>query len=336
MIQFVWPWLLILLPAPLLARRWLPPARAGSGEALRVPFFHTLERLSGGRKRGAVRNPRLLLASLAWSLLLVATAQPLWVGDFQDKPTTGRDLMLLVDISGSMRERDFVLERESIDRLSMVKQLAGRFIDRREGDRLGLILFGARPYLRAPLSYDRDTIRELLHDAEIALAGEQTAIGDAIGLALKRVRGIESDSRVLVLLTDGANNEGRMGPRQAAEIARHLGVRIYTIGIGREQTPGPNPYGVWSADGAGRFEQELLEEIADLTGGIYFHVLDSEGLDAAYQQLDQLEPALGVEARDYLATPLYPWPLAMALSIAFWLFSMPLLHVVTHISVRKE
>ena len=319
MIEFAWPWLFLLLPAPLLARRLLPAWQPEQVLALPVPFFRRLQRLAGDRGRGGGRL-RLALALLAWVLLVTAAARPLWIGRFQDQPATGRDLMLLVDISGSMRTMDFELGGEPVSRLQMVKRIGRRFIDRRTGDRLGLVLFGARPYLRVPLTYDRETVRELLDEAEIALAGEQTAIGDAIALALKHMRAIPSDSRVLVLLTDGANNQGRVGPEQAAELAVELGVRIYSIGIGREQTAGPNPYGTWSSRGAERFERELLEQLAETTGGLYFHVLDSAGLEQAYRRLDRLEPVLGQAARRYLATRLYPWPLAAALAIGTLLF----------------
>ena len=319
MIDFVWPWIFLLLPLPLLARRLLPAADSDPGYALPLPTFATLERLTGTLPASRHRGWRPWLAALAWVLLLSALAQPLWIGRFQDQPASGRDLMLLVDISGSMRAMDFSREGETLSRLDLVKQLASRFVERRTGDRLGLILFGARPFLRAPLTYDRQAIRQLLDEAEIALAGEQTAIGDAIGLALKRMREIPSDSRVLVLLTDGANNQGRLGPRQATRLARELGVRIYPIGIGREQAAGPNPYGVWSSQGSDRFERALLEEMAEATDGVFFQVQDREGLEDAYRQLDRLEPALGEAARRYLATPLYPWPLGAALLIALLL-----------------
>lgn len=223
--------------------------------------------------------------------------------------------MLLIDISGSMRTMDFTREGEPLDRLTAVKRVAGEFIENRTGDRLGLVLFGARPYLRAPLSFDRKAIGALADEAEIALAGEYTAIGDAIGLAVRRLRELEAETRVIVLLTDGANNEGAVSPRQAADLAAEEGVRIYTIGVGGRETAAPNPYGIWSAKGAARLEREILEEVAGRTGGSYFHVLDAEGLSRAYAEIDRLEPALGADLREYTAIALYPWPLAAALAL---------------------
>lgn len=315
-IQLLHPWLLLLLPLPLLARRLLPAAPATGGAALQVPFFQLLQKLNqrtapGGRGRG------LLPAWGIWGLLVLAAAQPIWLGEPGRIPTTGRDLMLVIDISGSMGQMDFFTDDEQqADRLSIVRRVVGRFIDRRRGDRLGLILFGDKPYLRAPLTFDHATVKQLLEEAEVTLAGEYTAIGDAIGLAVKRMRALPAKSRVVVLLTDGANNAGNLGPQQAAMLASELGVRVYTVGVGRQEVVAPNPYGVWSSEGLANFEREVLEDIAKMTGGLYFHALDSAGLEAAYQRLDELEPTLGSEARTYLATPLYPWPLGVALLLS--------------------
>ena len=231
--------------------------------------------------------------------------------------------MLLIDISGSMRHVDFMLHDKPAERLQVVKVIASAFIDERKGDRLGLIMFGSKPYLRAPLSHDSKTIKALLQESEVALAGEYTAIGDAIGLAIKRMHDLESDSRVMILLTDGANNEGRIPPRQAAEIAAFWGIRIYTIGVGSAISPGPNPFGIWSSDDIERFEREVLEDVAEITHGHYFHALDTEGLQAAYAKLNQLEPALGDTVDEYLATPLFTWTLAAALLLSTLLALQP-------------
>ncbi len=179
-----------------------------------------------------------------------------------------------------------------------------------------MILFGDKPFLRAPLSHDHETIKQLIEESEIALAGESTAIGDAIGLAIKRMRNLDSESRVIVLLTDGTNNEGNLPPRQAAEVAKAFGVRIYTIGVGSADAPAPNPYGKWSTEGAQRFEQSVLKSVSDITEGFYFHALDTEGLQAAYEKLDELEPSLGKDLYKYLGESLYHWPLALALLIS--------------------
>ncbi len=317
MITFLWPWIFLLLPLPLLARRLLPPALPRRG-ALRLPFYSSLVRDGAGRPgRGGWRG--IWLPLLIWLMLVTAIAQPLWVRDDQPLPTSGRDLMLLIDVSGSMRKMDFVLEEAPADRLTVVKEIASRFVRGRHGDRVGLILFGDKPYLRASLTHDREAIVELIGEAEIALAGESTAMGDAVGLAIKRLRELESQSRVVVVLTDGANNEGRITPRQASELARLENVRIYTIGVGAPEAAAPNPYGIWSTEGAGRYEREVLEQMAESTQGGFFHALDAGGLQAAYDRLDRLEPALGEDVYKYFATPLYPWPLVVGLLLSLWL-----------------
>ena len=317
MLRLALPWLFLLLPLPWLVARWLPPPPGFSGGALRVPFLGGLIQSQDARR--GVLGRKVRLAHIVWLLLVLAAAQPQWIGDPRAIPTTGRDLMLVIDISGSMRAIDFEVEEEPLDRLTLVKRVAGRFIEGRTGDRLGLVLFGARPYLRAPLTFDRPTVKELLGEAEIALAGEYTALGDAIGLAIKRLRERPSESKVIIALTDGANNAGQLPPRQAARLAVDEGIRIYTIGIGREDTAAPNPFGAWSSEGASDFNRKVLEGVAKSTGGLYFHALDAAGLEEAYRRLDALEPALGDELWDYVATPLYPWPLATALILSLLL-----------------
>ncbi len=323
MISFLWPWLFLLLPLPLLAR-WLLPASSGiGGSPLRVPFFDQLSELSGQRATGDLWNRRLLMPLLIWLLLVTSVAQPVWLGDNQPQPTTGRDLMLLIDISGSMRHVDFRLHDEPAERLQVVQLVASEFVEQRRGDRLGLILFGSQPFLRAPLSHDSATIKALLQESEVALAGEYTAIGDAIGLGIKRMHELDSDSRVMILLSDGANNEGRIPPRQAAEIAAAKGIRIYTIGVGAAETAGPNPFGIWSTDNSEQFERQVLEDIARITQGQFFHALDTQGLQAAYAKLNELEPALGHAVDEYLATSLYTWTLSASLLLSIFLTIQP-------------
>jgi len=325
MINFFYPWLLVLLPFPLFLRfivsHWhrleksLPSLEFNQNQALELPTYQTLAEQIKVGKISSLWHKTLLLPFLIWGLLVIALAQPLWVDKFQPLPMTGRDLMLLVDVSGSMRKMDFIQAEQPVSRLDMVKQIASIFIENRLGDRVGLILFGDKPYLRAPLSHDRKAISHLVKSTQIAVAGESTAIGEAIGLAIKRMQNLPSQSRVIILLTDGANNEGLVNPRKAAELAALKDIKIYTIGIGGAASPAPNPYGIWSSEGAQQYEKAVLKELALLTQGTFFHVLDAEGLKAAYAQLDELEPAFTQDINKYLAKPLYPWPLALALLI---------------------
>ena len=236
MIEFVWPWLFALLPLPLLIRWLLPADNRQQQAALRVPFYHDVRNtpMAGGKPVEA-RWP-LWLALLAWVLLVIAAARPQWLGDPVELPVSGRDLMLAVDLSGSMQTPDFELHGRTVNRLQAIKAVAGEFIQRRVGDRIGLILFGRQAYLQTPLTFDRRTVQTLLNESAIGLAGKETAIGDAIGLAVKRLRDKDIKSRVLILLTDGANTAGEIEPIKAAELAAQEGLKRSPRASGRRPT----------------------------------------------------------------------------------------------------
>ncbi|MGZ8219921.1 VWA domain-containing protein, partial [Methylomagnum sp.] len=212
MIDFAWFWMFLALPLPWLVRRFLPPASDAAGAALRAPFLDELDGLPAAHKTRAANPVRLWLAAAAWALLVGAAARPEWLGDPIEQAVSGRDLMLAVDLSGSMDIRDFNLQGQQVNRLVATQWVAGQFIERRTGDRLGLILFGENAYLQAPLTFDRKTVHALLDEAVIGLAGDKTAIGDAIGLGVKRLRDNPADQRVLILLSDGANTAGTVAP----------------------------------------------------------------------------------------------------------------------------
>jgi len=311
-IELALPWMLLALPLPLLAWRLLPRAPAAGTGALRVPFFAALADGAGAAR--ASRRWPLLLALPAWLLLVLAAARPQWVGEPVPLPLAGRDLMLAVDISGSMVEQDMVIGGQVVDRLMAVKAVAGDFIERREGDRVGLILFGQQAYLQAPLTFDRDTVRKLLFESAVGLAGRETAIGDAIGLAVKRLRkgpGEPADTdRVLILLTDGANTAGSIAPMKAAELAADAGIRVYTIGVGADPRIGLGGFSLRL--GRSPLDERTLSAIAETTGGRYFRARDIEELQGIYATLDELEP---VESDKRVYRPvdeLYQWPLAGA------------------------
>ena len=204
---FAWIWLLLLLPLPWLARKLMKAAPDAGMQALRVPWFAMMSQSAAGW----MKKPLLTaLAIIAWCLLVLAAARPQWVGEIETLPVTGRDLLLAVDISGSMDTQDMFLEDKPVNRLAVVKKVAGEFIQGRRGDRVGLVLFGSRAYLQTPLTFDTETTAILLDESEIGLAGRETAIGDAIGLSVKRLREDAASERVLVLLTDGANTSGEV------------------------------------------------------------------------------------------------------------------------------
>jgi Ca-activated chloride channel homolog len=313
MIQFAWPWAFLLLPLPYLVYRFAPPALAAEEAALWVP---QLEHFGVARHQQGRSRPRwaLFFALLCWLLLVIACARPQWLGDPLEMPISGRDLIMAVDLSGSMQTEDFELRGRQVDRLTALKSVAEPFIEQRVGDRIGLILFGEQAYVQVPLSFDRATVRQLLDEAAIGLAGrDYTAIGDAIGLALKRATGGEARQQVLILLTDGANNAGTLTPLKAAELAARKGLKIYTIGIGAEEMEVKSFFFSRTVNPSRDLDEKSLKTIAETTGGRYFRARDSAELDKIYGLLDQLEP---VEREQDVYRPvsaLFPWPLGAAL-----------------------
>ena len=312
MIDFAWPWMLLCLPLPWLFARLLPAARP-QGEALFLPFAASLAGDAAPAIRALPRARKVLFA-LVWLSLLAAAARPQWLGDPEAVPSTGRRLLLAVDVSGSMAIEDMA---GGYNRLQVVQKVAGNFIQRRRGDRVGLILFGTQPYLQAPLSADLATVGEFLNQAVVGVAGTQTAIGDAIGLAIKRLHeeGDKSGGEtVLILLTDGSNTAGAMPPEQAAKLAAAAGLRIYTIGVGSSGEAGFFGFG----GGGGDLDEDTLKGIAQATGGEYFRATDADALQQVYARIDKMEPSAGREQWYRPSDEWFYWPLGLAL-----LFSLP-------------
>ncbi len=308
-----WPWLLLLLPLPWLLRLLLPASHSDDMQALRVPWFSAV---AGGRA-GWMRRPWLaLLATLIWLLLVVAASRPQWIGETENLPVTGRDLLLAVDISGSMDTQDMVLNKSAVNRLKVVKKVAGEFIQRRHGDRVGLILFGSRAYLQTPLTFDTETTATLLEESEIGLAGRETAIGDAIGLAVKRLRDDAAADRVLVLLTDGANTSGEVQPLQAAGFAARDGLTVYTVGVGADEMMVQDFFGSRVVNPSADLDEDTLRAIADQTGGRYFRARDAESLEKIYEILDELEPVESDVETIRPVDELFYWPLGIAYVLA--------------------
>jgi Ca-activated chloride channel family protein len=315
MIHFEWPWLLSLLPLPLLIRWLLPAHKPVEQAALKVPF---LDDFSEGETRAISQTRRwpLLAAAVAWILLIAACTRPQWLGEPIEQAVSGRDLMLAVDLSGSMEVQDFVINKQAVDRLTATKWVAGDFINRRAGDRLGLILFGTQAYLQTPLTFDRKTVMTLLDESAIGLAGDNTAIGDAIGLAVKRLKNQEVNSRVLILMTDGANTAGEVSPLKAAELAAENQLKIYTIGIGADEMLVRSFFGTQKVNPSQDLDEKTLTAIAEKTGGVYFRARNTDELNKIYQLLDELEPVEKDKQYFRPRSELYYWPLAGALLLA--------------------
>ncbi len=313
MIHFDWPWVATLLPLPFIIRYLFRPVEVVNEAALRVPFISEFSSESDSEHRIDVKRRLFILAIIAWCCLVSAAMRPLWLGEFVEVPISGRDLMLAVDLSGSMEEEDFVINDKRVNRLYATKAVAGQFIERRIGDRLGLILFGEQAYLQTPLTFDRVTVKTLLYESVIGLAGQSTAIGDAIGLAVKRLREQDEQSRVLVLLTDGANTSGEVEPLAAADIAAREGLKIYTIGIGADEMIVRSFFGSRRINPSADLDEKTLQAIAEKTGGRYFRARDTEQLEQIYEILDELEPIEKDVQRFRPQTALFYWPLAIAL-----------------------
>lgn len=289
--NFAWPWMLASIPLPLLAYWWLPTVKEGSAPALKLP--EAAARLHVVPGIGSAQRMRGLpwLAFVAWCLLCVAAARPQALGPIQAPPQSGRDLMLAVDLSGSMEEPDMELGGRNVDRLTAAKAVLADFLERRASDRIGLILFGQRAYAVSPLTLDRESVRRQLRDAMVGMAGRETAIGDAIGLAVKRLRTQPAEHRVLILLTDGENTAGVMTPSKAAELAKAEHVRIHTIAFGSDdglmtvfgmQMPVPGMQG--------GIDEDTLRKVAETTGGQFFRAQDTQSLAGIYAEIDRLEP----------------------------------------------
>jgi Ca-activated chloride channel family protein len=293
----------------------LPAHKPVEQAALKVPF---LDDFSEGDTRIVSQTRRwpFLAAAIAWILLIAACTRPQWLGDPIEQAVSGRDLMLAVDLSGSMEVEDFVINKQAVDRLTATKWVAGDFINRRVGDRLGLILFGTQAYLQTPLTFDRKTVMTLLDESAIGLAGDNTAIGDAIGLAVKRLKNQEVNSRVLILMTDGANTAGEVSPLKAAELAAENQLKIYTIGIGADEMLVRSFFGAQKVNPSQDLDEKTLTAIAEKTGGVYFRARNTDELNNIYQLLDQLEPAEKDKQYFRPRSELYYWPLAGALLLA--------------------
>lgn len=317
MLHFTALWAFLLLPLPWLVSYILPKAQPTEQAALRVPFLNKVRPLaSRGHRLSNGKIWQRFLAYTIWVLLIIAASGPQWLGPPTPITQAGRNIMLAIDISGSMEITDMRLGNHQVNRLRMIKSVAGQFINERVGDRLGLILFGTRAYVQTPLTFDRQTVQAQLNDASIGLAGQMTAIGDAIGLAIKRLMQYPAKSRVLVLLTDGAANSGSVMPIDAASMAAKQGIQIYTIGIGSSHALVQTFWGPQAVNAAADLDETTLKKIATMTQGQYFRATDEESLQEIYQRINQLQP---INSDKHFFRPvknLYDWPLGLALLLS--------------------
>lgn len=323
MFEFAWPLSFILLLLPFLMRL-LPAVQNQQSAALKAPIlnFHQLPDAQNTAQKSKVK---LFFASLIWILLVTAAARPQWLGEPINMPTEGRDLMLAVDLSGSMQIEDMKVQGQAVDRLVMIKSVMHDFIKRREGDRLGLILFADTAYLQTPLTFDKQTVTQMLNETVIGLVGDKTAIGDAIGLAAKRFDKKEKSNQILVLLTDGQNTSGQLEPMQALELAKQQGIKIYTIGVGADEMMVQSFFGYSKQNPSRDLDENMLSQLAEETGGRYFRARDAQSLNQIYQELNKLEPISDESLQMRPLTALFYWPLAIALLLSALLAVQPIL-----------
>ncbi len=312
-----WPWLLCLLPLPFFVRGFTK-AQQHQQAALYFPAIETLLTAQDGQNISIKKTER---ASwwlwLIWLCLVIAATRPQWYGEPISTPTSGRDLLLVVDISGSMQTQDMELNGEPVQRIDAIKKVVSDFAKRREGDRVGLVLFGSKAYLQTPLTFDHATLVQQLQEAQLGFAGEQTAIGDGIALSAKRLEGNDQKNRVMILLTDGANTAGSLTPLQGAEIAQTMGIKVYTVGIGADEMTRRTFFGVQTTNPSQDLDEKTLTIIAEKTGGNYFRARSTEQLEKIYQQLDKLEPITGKQEVMRPVSEWFYWPLAIALLLSF-------------------
>lgn len=313
MIEFALPWAFALLPLPVVALLFKPYRE--QLDALRVPFFQSLASVSHQAPGdGALLRhrswPQTIWHIIAWILLVCAASSPQWLGEPIERSKSARDLMVAVDLSGSMQTQDFftstvaatqqVHSVNTIDRLSAVKSVLAEFAQQRQHDRLGLIVFGDAAFLQSPFTEDHNAWLTLLNETEIGMAGQSTMFGDAIGLALKLFDNSTTDNRVLIVLTDGNDTGSKVPPIEAAKVAAQKQLTIYTIAIGDPKTVGEEALDV-----------DVLKRVAKLTGGHYYQALDHKQLLDTYRDIDKLEPEL-FESLSYRPKhSLFHWPLAI-------------------------
>lgn len=320
MFELALPWVLCGLPLPLLCWYLLPRDTVQGSSALKIPFFDALAPIMAQEKSLVSGKSRLIIPALIWIALIAALAGPRWIGEPQAIERDGRNIMLVLDLSGSMEIPDMLLHGRPVSRLTVVKRAAEQFVEARSGDKIGLILFGTQAYLQTPLTYDRHNVLMRIEDASAGLAGKTTSIGDAVGLAVKRFSSVPKQGRVIILLTDGANNSGVLAPLKAAELARDDDIKLYAIGLGSEADSRALPANFFNQNPSADLDEETLKKMAEMTDGLYFRATDTESLHAVYQRINQLELTTQEQATVRPQKEYYPWFIGLALILlCYWL-----------------
>ena len=308
---FSYPWLLLLVFLPIVLRYVLPAFRE-SKPSLAVPWFDRMAGLlkqkpSSGSSVNSIKKYEVILLWTLWVLLVIAIARPQFLEPPLTKTLPTRDLLLLVDLSGSMEAEDFTNNNgETVDRLTATKEVLGEFLSRREGDRVGLVVFGNAAFVQVPFTQDLEVTRLLLQETAVRMAGPKTAFGDAIGLAITMFEQSEVEDRVIIALTDGNDTGSRIPPVEAAKIARDNGIKIFVVGVGNPETVGEE-----------KLDEQTLKTVASQTDGQYFFAADTGQLQSIYTELDKLSTR-EIETATYRPSiDLFHWPLAAFILLSF-------------------
>ncbi|WP_051326835.1 VWA domain-containing protein [Aliagarivorans taiwanensis] len=312
-LSFAWLWIWLLLPLPLLLKRWRKPQQqlSASLNNVSLPSLDSQQQQTIHSKR-----PQQLWQWLLWSLLLAALSRPQLLGDSPEPIVEqGRDLLLAVDMSGSMQINDLVQDDEQVDRLTIVKALLKEFIAERRGDRIGMILFADHAYLASPLSFDLQALQSQVDDLVHGLVGDMTAIGEAIGMGVRQLLEQPAEQRILILLTDGQNTSGSVDPMEAAQVAADNQVVIYTVGIGADEMLQRSLFGVRKVNPSWDLDEQSLIEIAQMTGGQYFRARDQQQLQQIYREIADLNPISEAEQFFRPKKELFFWPLGLMLGL---------------------
>nr|WP_217906192.1 VWA domain-containing protein [Vibrio natriegens] len=312
-IEFVWWWALILLPLPLLVYKLLPR----ESQQAEIKLAYLPDNTHSNKPKQKLQKT---LSIAIWTLLIMACARPVWFGDPIEFQPKYRDLMLVVDLSGSMQKEDMNLDGEFTDRLTAVKKVLSDFVAKRKGDRLGVVLFGDHAYLQTPLTADRQAVIQQINQTVIGLVGQSTAMGDGIGLGTKTFVDSNAPQRVMVLLSDGGNTAGVLDPIEAAEIAKKYNATIYTVGVGAGEMMVKEFFMTRKVDTAADLDENTLTQIAEVTGGQYFRARDTEQLENIYETINQLEPVSSDTQTWRPQSEWFRYPLSAALGLSVLLF----------------
>lgn len=315
MLTFLYPWMFVAIVLPFLVR-WLVPPRFESISAIRVPFIARLEAAGVDSYDDRTHQRSLIPAAIIWLLVLTALARPQWLEKPIERTIPTRDLLLLVDLSASMDHDDFLSpDGKAIDRLTAVKSVLDDFLVKREGDRVGLVVFGNSPFLQVPFTADLQLCQQLLDETAVGMAGPRTALGDAIGLGIQLFADSDAPAKTMIALTDGNDTASSVPPVEAARVARDRDITIHTIAIGDPETVGEE-----------KIDEDALREVASTTlDGQFFLALDREQLADIYDRLDQIETCEIQTVSHRPRRELYFWPLGLALVISLLLHGSKLL-----------